>query len=547
MPGEGKWSDRISHGFSGGAADFFRRSAADSRDRWAGRWCGAALAGVAVMCLAGCAATPPPDATGLADLGELPDGFAKKQGAIGEGTGSDRKAPGVLPLADHEWVEKFGDAQLESLVAEALERNKDLKIAAARVAAAAANTRIAGADLYPQAQGLFRGSRQKRSFIGFPLGGSADPGATAGTPGADPSAASSSDASPILASQNNEFGLSLDVSWEIDLWGRIRAGRGAFLAEQEATEADRAAAELSIAGRVAKAWFALREAKEQVVLAEKTVLVFQKTEKAVRDRFEAGVAEAGQNLASQLRLAVVDIEMARENLELRRESVKQSSRAVEALLGRYPAAAIDAAGSLPKVPGVPPAGMPGDLLDRRPDLRAAERRLAAADRRLVEAKRALLPAISISGSAGTATEQIEDLLDSNFSIWSLAGNAAQPILNGGRLREGIVLRKADIGRAAAEFEKTALTAFGEVENALSNESSLAKREASLRAAALAAKEAYGSAGEEFAAGTGDLLTMLTAQNRWFQQEQRLIGIRRQRLDNRVDLHLALGGGFGAGR
>jgi multidrug efflux system outer membrane protein len=534
MPGEGKSSDRISHGFNGGAADFLQRSAADSQNQWARRPCGTALAGMMAILLAGCAATPPPDATGLADVGEVPDAFAKKQGAIGEETGSDRKSA-ALPLADHEWVAKFGDAQLESLVAEGLERNKDLKIAAARVETAAANTRIAGADLYPQMQGLFRGSRQKRSFIGFPIGGSAEPDAAGGSPG------ESTSSSSILSSQNNEFGLSLDLSWEIDLWGRIRAGRGAFLADQQATEADRAAAELSIAGRVAKAWFALREAKEQTVLAEKTVLVFQNTEKAVRDRFEAGVAEAGQNLASQLRLAVVDIEMARENLEGRRESVKQASRAIEALLGRYPAAAIDAKGGLPKVPGAPPAGMPGDLLDRRPDLRAAERRLAAADRRLVEAKRALLPAISISGSAGTATEQIEDLLDSNFSIWSLAGNAAQPILNGGRLREGIVLRKADIGRAAAEFEKTALTAFGEVENALSNESSLAKREASLRAAALAAKEAYGSAGEEFAAGTGDLLTMLTAQNRWFQQEQRLISMRRQRLDNRVDLHLALGG------
>ncbi|MCB1087418.1 MAG: efflux transporter outer membrane subunit, partial [Verrucomicrobiae bacterium] len=473
----------------------------------------------------GCAATPPPNAAAQAELGEVPEKWQESQeGRVSDSTLSDRKSA-PLPMADRDWVSKFGDERLDGLVSDALVHNKDLKVAAARIEAATANAKIAGADLSPQAQGLFRGSRQKRNFIGFPFGPDAGGGDS------------------VFSNLNNEFGLSLDLSWEIDLWGRIRAGQSAALSELQATEADRAAAELSIAGQVTRAWFGLLEAREQVVLAEKTLEIFQKTEQAVRDRFNAGIGEAGQNLASQLRLAMVDIETARANLESRREAVKLAARQIEVLLGRYPAGSLESGHALPKMPSAPPAGMPGVLLDRRPDLHASERRLAAADRRLVEAKRALLPAISLSGSAGTSSEQIEDLLNSDFSIWSLAGNAAQPILNGGRLREGVVLRRAQVKQAAAEFEKTALTAFAEVENALTTGESLAARESALRKAADLAGEAYRSSSEEFAAGTGDLLTMLTAQDRWFLQQSRLIAIRRERLDNRVALHLALGGGF----
>ncbi|MCB1077775.1 MAG: efflux transporter outer membrane subunit, partial [Verrucomicrobiae bacterium] len=495
----------------------------------------AALALMAGLALSSCAGTSPKDAKHQAAVGEVPAKWRAGGENPGANAGADEKAVAAEKspdpvLAGRDWVGTFGDDRLGALVDEALDHNKDLRAAAARIEMAEANARIVGASFAPQVDGKFRGARQKRNFIGFPIfGGNEGSGGGGGD--------------TVSSNLNNEFGLSLDLSWEIDLWGRIRAGQSAALSELQATEADRAAADLSIAGQVTRAWFGLLEAREQVVLAEKTLEIFQKTEQAVRDRFNAGIGEAGQNLASQLRLAMVDIETARANLESRREAVKLAARQIEVLLGRYPAGSLESGHALPKMPSAPPAGMPGDLLDRRPDLHASERRLAAADRRLVEAKRALLPAISLSGSAGTSSEQIEDLLNSDFSIWSLAGNAAQPILNGGRLREGVVLRRAQVKQAAAEFEKTALTAFAEVENALTTGESLAARESALRKAADLAGEAYRSSSEEFAAGTGDLLTMLTAQDRWFLQQSRLIAIRRERLDNRVALHLALGGGF----
>ncbi|MCB1231584.1 MAG: efflux transporter outer membrane subunit [Verrucomicrobiae bacterium] len=474
----------------------------------------------------GCAATSPPNADALADVGAVPEDWQ----ADSESPSRDDKNPGVL-IADSDWVASFGDEKLESLVDQALVNNRDLKAAAARIEIAQANARIAGADLYPQAQGLFRGSRKKQNFIGFPFG---DFGGGDSSGGGE---------SAVFSNLNNEFGLALDLSWEIDLWGRIRAGQSAMISEAEAVEADRAAAELSIAGQVAKSWFALQEAQEQVNLAEAAVEVFQDTERAIRDRFEAGIANEGQNLASQLRLAMVDVETAREKREQRKEEVERLARRIELLLGKYPGAKLKSGRDLPAVPSAPPAGMPAVLLDRRPDLLASERRLASADRRLVEAKRALFPSISLTGSTGTSSEQIDDLLNSDFSIWSIAGSAAQPLLVGGRLRQGIKLKRAEVEKAAAEFEQTALTAFGEVENALAAEQYLAKRQQALDSAVDLAKEAFERSSEEFTDGTGDILTMLTAQQRYFQQRVQFIAIKRMRLENRVDLHLALGGGF----
>lgn len=472
------------------------------------------LAALVSLTGAACSAVSPPDATEAADVGEVPEKWAEQPGAAS------------ADLAGRDWVATFGDRELESMVEEALVNNRDLKAAAARVEIAQANARIAGADLFPQAQGVFRGARQKRSFIGFPFGGGEEGGEGA-----------------VFSNLNNEFGLNVDLSWEIDLWGRIRAGQAAMISESEAVSADRAAAELSIAGQVAKSWFALQEAQEQVKLARSAREGFRDTERAIRDRFEAGVGNEGQNLASQLRLAMVDVETATEVLEQRQDEVERVARRIELLMGKYPAAAVKSSGGLPRPPAPPPAGMPAVLLDRRPDLHAAERRLASADQRLVEAKRALLPSISLTGSSGTTAEQVEDLLNSDFSIWSLAGSAVQPLLVGGRLRQGVRLKRAEVVRAAAEFEQTALTAFGEVENALASERSLEKRQAALERASDLAHEAFERASEEFTDGTGDILTMLTAQQRYFQQRSQLITIRRLRLENRVDLHLALGGGF----
>lgn len=424
--------------------------------------------------------------------------------------------------ADYFWVDCFGDKILSALVRETLTHNRDLKAAQSRIAVAAANARIAGADLYPQISGGWNGRRSKQNFVGFPI------------PGA-PSA--------VLSTQSNQFGLSLDLSWEIDLWGRIRAARASSIAAFEASQFDRATAELSIAGQAVKTWFALAEAKDQTALARQTLSVYQHTERTIRDRFQSGVEEAGRSLGSQLLLAQADVATARDTLAARKELLGRTSRQLEVLAGKYPAGTAGKSARLPAFPSSIPADLPATLLDRRPDLAAAERRIAATDQQLLEAKKMLLPTIGLTTSVGTTSGQISDLLNGNFSVWSLAGNLAQPILQGGRLRANVKRRQAERDVSAAEFEQAALTAFSEVENALSAETFFAHRVVALEDATRLSRSAFNRALEEYSAGTGDLLTMLTAQQRVFAQESQLLSVRRMRLENRVNLHLALGGSF----
>ena len=161
----------------------------------------------------------------------------------------------------------------------------------------------------------------------------------------------------------------------------------------------------------------------------------------------------------------------------------------------------------------------------------------------MQAKRALLPTIGLTNSVGTTTERFGDLLNGQFSVWSIAGNITQPILQGGRLRNSIQRSHSEMHLAKSEFEQAILTAFSEVEFALSAEKFFAERIVALTKAANLSKESYQRSGEEYINGTGDLLTMLTAQQRMFTQHSQLLSLRRQLLDARVDLHLALAGSF----
>ncbi len=424
---------------------------------------------------------------------------------------------------DHDWIASFSSPDLAAFIDRVLAENKDLKAARARLEVAESNARIIGAELYPQLQGGFSAQRDLQNFIGLPL------------PGADPNTP--------LSSRSNRFGLSLNLSWEIDLWGRVRAAKRAAIAEFEASDFDRATAELSLAGQAAKTWFTVAEAHDQVTLARSAIATFTETETAIRERFERGLAEKGQSTASQLLLASGDVAVARERLAARQEMEGRASRLLEILAGSYPAGKAGASALLPELPGEVPTGLPATLLDRRPDLAAAERRIAAADQRLLEAKRALLPAISLTGRFGSASEDIGEILSGDFSIWSVAGNLAQPIFQGGRLRANIDRRGSELVLAATDFEQTALTAFGEVENALAAETFLTRRVDALAESSRLALEAYRRSLEEFELGTGDVLTVLTAQQRLFASRAQWLSVRRERLENRVDLYLALGGSF----
>jgi NodT family efflux transporter outer membrane factor (OMF) lipoprotein len=213
------------------------------------------------------------------------------------------------------------------------------------------------------------------------------------------------------------------------------------------------------------------------------------------------------------------------------------------LLGRYPAASIEAGAGLPQITTGVPAGLPGTLLIRRPDLFAAERRYAAAEKRVSEARRAFFPSITLTASGGTLSQQLEDLVDGDFSVWSIAAGVTQPIFQGGRLRANLALSHSVSDQALAEYASALLRAFGETESAFVAERVLANRETHSVEAAEQALAARRVAERQYQTGLIDYITVLETQRGALNSQSELISVRRQRLDARVNLYLALGGGF----
>lgn len=416
---------------------------------------------------------------------------------------------------DVNWVKRFGDKRLSSLVQEALASNHDMRIAAERVKRAQVAARVAGALFRPQMTLTAQQNKRKNRFIGFPFGGS------------------------VIA---ESYGVDLRVDWEPDIWGRARAGTSVAIAEWQAGGQDYRAAKASLAAQVCKAWFALAEANEQVSLAGQALAWREKTEIAVRERYERDMRAEG-GTASQLRLSQTDVAVAKADLAAKRANLEAARRQLELLLGRYPTAKVVGLASLPHVPDSPPAGLPSELLLRRPDILAAERRYAGKEKSIKEAKLAIFPSFKITGSSGTLTESLSKMVNSDFGVWSFGVNMLQPILTGGRVRAEINNRKSSQREALAVLHKTVTNAFGEVEQALANEHWLSRREKEIREARNLARDAARSAEEDYQNGNGDILTLFAALTQKIQLESQYASLRRLRLANRVDLHLALGGGF----
>ena len=451
--------------------------------------------------VAGCATAPPTDPPTL-------DVVTPKNWTARADTG---QAP------DFAWWTDFGDSALDGVVGTALEQNYDLRAAAARLEQAAADSRIAAADLQPTVQAGLNGSRRKQNFIGFPIPGGED---------------------RVLSTVFTNYGVSLDTTWEADLWGRLRSGARAALADLQSRAADLRGAQLSIAGQTVKTWFAIAEALQQLRLAEATVTTFSISTGQVRERFEQGLRPS-----LDVRLALSSLASAEALRDLRRQQMDATVRQLEVLLGRYASATVSTPSTLPDTPPAIPGGLPAALVSRRPDLVAAERRIAAARQRLHVTRADLYPRFSLTGSTGTATSALTDLIDGDFAIWSLLGNLLQPVFQGGRLRAGVDRAEARAAEELATYANTALQAFAEVETALAAEEFLAERERHLETSVEQSRAAESLADDRYRTGLDDYVTVLESQRLALQAEGDLIGARRQRLENRVDLYLALGGGF----
>jgi NodT family efflux transporter outer membrane factor (OMF) lipoprotein len=458
------------------------------------------LAVIALAIVLASCSTPPPPGTVETDV-ETAVAWSAEDSLL---SGADADS------LQQDWWTEIGGTALDSLVREALDANYSLAIAAANVEAARAGADIAGAPRLPQINASYGGSRQKPGFFGQTL---------------DP---------------RNTHTAQLQASWEIDLWNKLGQQEKAALADYQASEADLAGARLSIAARVTRTWLNLVEARAQADLAARAYDAFSETAETSWDRYQRGLIPA-----IDVHLTRTSRDNAAALLALRRQQVEVFARQLELLLGRYPRAELDTPIALPDAPAIPPAGLPADLLLRRPDLLAAERRLIAAGARTSSAKRAMLPTISLTGFTGFTSDALEDILKGDFSIWSIGGSLLQPIFQGGRLRAQARQNAAFETAAVNAWADQVLTAFGEVEVALASEQWLREREEKLRSSSDSALAAYQLSQSRYRQGVGSLFEVLESQRRALDAEGQWIIVRNARLNARVDLFLALGGGFDA--
>lgn len=451
------------------------------------------LHSLVALSLAGCATAP--KQSDAPDL-NLPSAWAAAA------VGSD---------APQAWLSDFKQPALERLVAEAISNNADLQRITAVLGQRIAEARISGADILPSAGLGLKGARQQISTFGpSPTGG--------------------------VIFEN--YDLALNLSWELDLWGRMRNLTSAALAQVEASQAERQAARLSLAAQVTKSWFNLSEAQQQVTEAARTAGAYRKNLNALESRFKRGLTGG-----LELRRIRTQAAASEADLASRQRALDAAKRSLEVLLGRYPDAALIAESSLPPLPEAIPAGLPAELIGRRPDLIAAERRLAAADKDLLARKKDLLPKISLTASGGSSSQDFDNLLKGDFSVWSLAGNLTQPIFQGGRILANIDRAASLRDQALAQYRNTALRAYLEVETTLAAEAYLKHEYSKFALAAEEASAAETLAWSKYRSGTTDFLNVLDAQRSAAASRGRVIAARNRLLQNRVDLYLALGGPF----
>ena len=418
-------------------------------------------------------------------------------------------------FADAPWWEAFEDPILRALIEEALRQNYDVRIAAARVQEARSRLGVARSDLYPSLDYGVDGGRAK---VGPGVGGSA------GGP---------------VANARNFYSASMSLSWEIDIWGRVRRLTESARADLFATEEARRGVWLSLVSDLAQAYFELLEFDQQLQIAHNSTDAYQRTYDLFLDRFNLGVASKLET--SRALGALGDAQATIPQLE---SSIVAKENQISILLGKPPGP-IARGRSMYEQPIVPvvPAGLPSALLERRPDLRQAEQLMASANARIGAAKAEFFPKFSITALFGTAGPEMAALTGGATTIWAVAGAMSGPLFNAGRTLGNYRASQAQWEQTRLQYEQAVLVALREVSDALTALGKLNDAETGQTTAVTALEEAVVHATDRYRQGLSNYFEVLEAQQQLYPAQNTLAQIRRNRLLAYVQLYKALGGGW----
>jgi len=407
-----------------------------------------------------------------------------------------------------DWWEVFGDGDLDALEQQVDRANQTVQAAEARVREAQAATQAARAGLFPGVSGSAAAGRSDRS----------------------------SGASSIGNSSN----LGLDARWEIDRWGRVRRGVEASEATAQSAAADLAAAKLSVQALLAQNYLLLRVQDAQVKLLRDTVAGYQKSSDLTRNQYAAGIVSRGDVVQAEAQLKstqaqVLEAAIARAQLE----------HAIAVLVGKPPSELAIAPRSLAPVFPAIPVALPSELLERRPDIAAAERRTASANAQIGVAQAAFYPSLSLSAAGGLQNSALGDLLSLPNRYWALGAGLAQTIFDAGLRSAQKAQAVASYDETVANYRSTVLDAFQEVEDNLVALSLLEQQAAVQDEAVAAARQAVAIATNQYQAGIANYIVVVVLQTGALNSERTALAILGRRLTASVGLIKALGGGWHA--
>lgn len=417
------------------------------------------------------------------------------------------------PAIDPQWWKLFGDATLNDLVEQALQNNADLRVAIARVEQAEGVAREAGASFFPQIDGGASSTRSKAST-------------------------KTSTYNAAMPTYRTARSASLSTSFELDVWGRVRRTNEAAQASILATQFARDSVHLSVAGLVADSYLALRAYDAQLLVTEETVRSREESAKLVHTRVDAGLASPLDGHQADSALAAAQAQLA----ELRRQRALTAHQL--ALLTGNPDLVV-AAGDLRQLPTPPqpPAGLPSDLIEGRPDVRKAEQELIAANAGIGVAKAGYFPKFTLTGSYGSESRALSDLFTAGSGAWSAGLSALMPILDFGRTSARVDQAKALTEQSLVGWQNTLQTAYKEVRDALVSVREEAEAEEAQTRRSAAAGKALELARLRYEAGATGYLEVLDSQRSYNDAQLAQISTRQARLSSSVALFKALGGGW----
>ncbi len=456
------------------------------------------------LIISGCA-----DMSGIAPQASLRD--APSLGLTAEASTAAPQAPVAA-----EWWQGFGDAQLNGLIAQALETSPSLKLAQARLARAQAATEAADAATLPQVNGQIDLTRQR-----YTANGAVPP--------------------PLAGSIRDSGTAQLNASWELDFFGKNRAALDAALGSANAAEADAQAARVLLASNVARTYFQLVRLNEQAGVARRTLAQREETLKLVQDRVRAGL-----DTSLELRQSEGGLPEARLQLETVQEQMVLTRNALGALLGQPNSTLAQNPSALAaiKTVAIVPA-IPADLLGRRADIAAARWRVEASIKDVANAKTQFYPNINLVAFAGFSSIGLGHLLNSASQQWGVGPALRLPIFDAGRLRANLRGKTADLDAAVESYNAAVIDAVRDVADQVASSQAIVRQQAEQRAAQESAEGAYEIAVQRYQAGLGNYLNVLTAETSVLNQRRLAVDLAARALDTQVALMRALGGGYTA--